>query len=272
MRNFDNGRPLGGDRKTGSEASEKHRIPAIDRTMDVLSLLERRATGATISDMVEALNLPRTTIYRIVNSLQSYEVVRRGAGGVYTLGPRLLALAARILPDDKTYDLAALSKPHLEVLSEMTGECSKVSIVDSEGLLVIAAVPGSGPFALSSSVGQRMPIHAGAAGKVLLAHMTKSELEGPLKRHLAVYTQRTLRDPQSLQAELAKIRRQGWAFDSGEYAPSIHAYAAPIPDRSGKAIAALSVPFLAGADKARRDFIRASVINIAGAIAGDLHS
>ena len=71
---------------------DRHRIPAIDRAVEVLSLLERRLNGATIRDLVDALSLPRTTVYRIVNSLETHGMLRRSGEGCYTLGPRLLTL------------------------------------------------------------------------------------------------------------------------------------------------------------------------------------
>lgn len=253
-------------------AMEKHRIPAIDRMMDVLGLLERRSDEARIRDLVAMLGLPRTTVYRILNSLQSHDMVRRSASGGYTLGPRLLALASRVLASDQDYDLAQLSLPHLEQLSAETGEASKVSVRDADGVLVVAAVKGTRPFALTTSPGQRLPLHAGAAGKVLLAYLPPGEvkplIEGPLSR----FTARTLIEPDKLTQELTRIRSRGWALDRGEYALSVHAVAAPIPDRSGQVIAALSIPFVAGADRERIERLRVAAIATAGAIAADLPS
>jgi DNA-binding IclR family transcriptional regulator len=255
---------------TATRALERHRIPVIDRMMEVLALLERRPNGATIREIVETLKLPRTTVYRILNTLQHHDMVRRSKDGSLRLGPRLLALAARTIGNAQDYDLASLSMPHLQTLSEQTGEGSKVSVLDDDGVLVIAAVQGTRDYALTVVPGQRLPLHAGAASKVLLAYLPKTELAARLGGKLPGYTDRTIRDPHRLSAELAKIRRQGWAYDKGEYAPSIQAFAAPIPDRSGKIIAALSVPYLAGADKTHMEKIRVSVIAGAGAIAADL--
>ena len=258
------------DSASTNSALDRHRIPVIDRMMDVLALLERRPSGATIREIVDALQLPRTTVYRILNTLQHHDVVRRSDDGSLRLGPRLLTLAARALSNTEDYDLASLSMPHLQALSELTGEGSKVSVIDGDGVLVIAAQQGSRDYALTVVPGQRLPPHAGAASKVLLAFRPKSDLLTLLAGPLAGYTSRTIRDPHRLSAELAKIRRQGFAHDRGEYAPSINAFAAPIPDRSGKVIAALSVPYLAGAEKAHMEKIRAAVIAVAGAIAADL--
>lgn len=257
----------------GNEALSRHRVPVIDRMMEVLSLIERRANGVSIRDLVDQLDLPRTTVYRILNTLQFHDVVRRsGADGTYRLGARLLSLAARAVNEGQDYDLAAISLPHLQRLAADTGEGCKVSIIDGTEILVIAAVDGKREYALTVVPGQRLPVHAGAASKVLLANMPKDELVERLKSSLPRYTPKTQTDGRKLAAELARIRKQGFAQDKGEYAPSIHAFAAPIPDRTGKIIGALSVPFLAGASVAHMEKIRVETIAVAGAIAADLPS
>jgi len=254
-----------------SEPMARHRIPVIDRMMDVLALLEKRNNGASIRELVEHLGLPRTTVYRILNTLHYHDVVRRTPDGAYRLGPRLLALAARTLPDAEDYDLAALSRPHLEALAEKTGEGCKVSILDGRAVLVVAAVQGTREYALTVVPGQHQPLHAGAASKMLIAHVPKDELDALLgDGELVRYSSKTITDRKRLAAELARIRREGWSEDRGEYSPSILAYAAPIRDRSGKVVAALSVPFLQGSSPEHMEVIRVAVIAVAGAIAADL--
>ena len=118
---------------------------------------------------------------------------------------------------------------------------------------MLAAAQGRREYALTVAPGQRTPVHAGAAGKLLLAHLAAEELDFRLAQPLAAYTPRTITEPRRLRAELARIRRAGWAQDRGESAPSIQAYAAPVADRDGRVVAAVSVPFLAGTPPARME-------------------
>jgi DNA-binding IclR family transcriptional regulator len=251
-------------------ASPRHRIPAIDRMMEVLGQLERHESGASIRALAERLGLPRTTVYRILNTLQLHDMVRRLASGDYRLGPRLLALAARASAGIGGVDLPALARPHLDRLSAATGEACKVSVVDGDALVVCATAEGKREYALTVVPGQRLPLHAGAAGKVLLASLPAEDLARILAAPLVRLTPRTVADPKRLMRELARIRRQGWAEDKGEFSPSIRALAAPIPGRDGRVVAALSVPFLAGSSPAHVEKIRVGVIDTAGAIAADL--
>ena len=127
--------------------------------MEVLGQLERRDQGASIADLVTQLGLPRTTVYRILNSLQLHDMVSRDETGLYRLGRRLLSLASHVAA--RPFDLAAFATPILDQLSASLGEGSKLSVLDNEGVLVLAAVQGRRPYALSASLGQRLPVHAG---------------------------------------------------------------------------------------------------------------
>ena len=256
--------------RTANAESARYRIPVIDRMMDVLAVLEKRPDGVTVRDVVNLLPVPRTTVYRILNTLHRHDVVRRSAEGSYRLGSRLITLAAHTLTDTRNYDLATLAKPHLARLSEDTGEGSKISVLDGSGILVVAGVNGGREYALTIVPGQRLPLHAGAAGKTLLANLPKAEQTEYMRGALVKYTSRTFVDPMRLKTELARVKRQGWAKDKGEYALSIWAFAAPIPDSSGKVVAALSVPFVAGASTSHMEKIRVAVIGAAAAIASEL--
>jgi DNA-binding IclR family transcriptional regulator len=252
--------------ETVEDGANRHTIPVIDRMMDVLSELAHRDSGLTIRELTETLRLPRTTIYRILNSLQQHSMVRRDDGGAYHLGRRLLSLASHVASRASEFDLAAIVQPFLDRLAADLGEGVKLSVIDQEGILVLAVAQGRREYALTVAPGQRMPIHAGAASKLLLAHLPSEEMDYWLSRPLIAYTGKTITDPKRLRAELAKVRRLGWAQDKGENAPSINAFAAPVFTSTGKTAAALSVPFLAGAEASRMEDIRMAAIDMAKAI------
>jgi DNA-binding IclR family transcriptional regulator len=243
----------------GAEAgAARHTIPVLDRMMEVLGRLER-SDGLTIRELTQGLGLPRTTIYRILNTLQQHGVVRRDPRGAYHLGRRLVSLAAQV-PETGEPDLAAVAQPFLDRLAAELGEGVKLSVIDGDGILVLAAALGRREYALTVTPGQRMPIHAGASGKLLLAHLPPEALDPWLARPLPALTPKTLTDPRRLRAELARIRRQGWAQDRGETAPSIHAFASPVLAQDGGMVAAVSVPFLAGTDPDRMERIRLAAV------------
>lgn len=242
------------------DAASKHRIPVIDRMMEVLSQLERRDAGLTIRDLVTQLHLPRTTIYRILNTLQMHDMVHRDDNGAYRLGRRLLGFAAHVATGASEVDLVAVAQPFLDRLGAEIGEGVKLSVLDRNGVLVLAAAQGRREYALTVSPGQRMEAHAGAASKLLLAYLPPAELDPWLTGPLVAFTARTLTDPRRLKSELARIRRTGWSQDKGETVPSIQAFASPVFDTRDQMVAALSVPFLAGTEPSRMEEIRLATI------------
>lgn len=242
------------------DAAAKHRIPVIDRMMEVLGQLERRDAGLTIRDLVSQLHLPRTTIYRILNTLQMHDMVHRDEAGAYKLGRRLLGLAAHVATGASEVDLVAIAQPFLDKLGHELGEGVKLSVLDKNGVLVLAAGQGRREYALTVAPGQRMEAHAGAASRLLLSYLPEAEIAAWLAKPMVAFTSKTLTHPRRLKTELGRIRRLGWAQDKGETAPSIHAFAAPIFDTRNEMVAALSVPFLAGTEPGRMEEIRLATI------------
>jgi DNA-binding IclR family transcriptional regulator len=246
--------------------ANQHTIPAIDRMMRVLSVLEEQPGGASITAVTAALSLPRSTIYRILNTLEAHNVVQRDVSGCYRLGRRLLALAANVPSCAEQLDLAALAQPFLDKMALSDGHSVKLSVLDGEGVLVLAAAQGRRPYALGVTAGQRLPVNAGAAGKLLFAFEPHEAQARWLSAPLPAFTPRTITDPKRLKTEAARIRRQGWAQDRGESAPNIYAFAAPVRNRDGRVLAALSIPFLHGTGSEQAEEIRHTVITTADEI------
>jgi len=238
--------------------------------MSVLSALEEQPDGASITDLTAALALPRSSVYRILNTLEAHDVVRRHSSGCYRLGERLRTLSAHVPSGTSHADLVALAQPVLDRVAISAGHSIKLSVLDADGVLVLAAAQGRRPYALGVTPGQRMPIHAGAAGKLLFAFEPPERQARWLSRPLVGFTARTVTDPKRLEAEATRIRRQGWAHDRGESAPSIYAYAAPVWDQSRRVLAALSIPFLHGTESEEVGNIRLAVTSLADEISQTL--
>jgi DNA-binding IclR family transcriptional regulator len=249
-----------------SPGGARNGVPVLERTLDMLAILERDPDGATIRQVTSELDLPRSTVYRILNTLLARRIVRRTSDGVFSLGPRLVSLAARVRDDPMSYDLAELALPLMKQLRDTIGEPVKLSVRDGDRAKVVAAVLGSHEFSPAPVTGTSYPLHAGAASKLIMAHLSRGELERQLSAPLIRYTPRTITDPARLRMELARIRRTGIAQDQGEHSLSVHAIAAPVLDGAGRFIGALSVPFLADRDAATRQQLRLGVVTTATAI------
>ena len=228
-----------------------HRIPAVARALEVLDLLCAGGEPLGIRDLAAQLGVPRTTVYRILNTLEAGGVARRDAEGRYAPGPRLLAYA-RAVP--RGADLATLAMPVLEALARAARATAKLSVPDGEAALVVAVAPGPGAYSVATQVGRRFPLHAGAASKVIAA-FTGWVPGGPLPR----VTPHTITDAKRLRAVLAAVRREGVATDHAEYVEGVHALAAPVFGPEGGCVAAVSVAHLPSEPAARLKAIERAV-------------
>lgn len=249
----------------GSELDEQNRNPAIERMMAILQELERAPNGLGLKRLVEQSGVTRSTVYRILNSLTAHGLVRQLENSDYVLGSRLLSLADGVgMPSGGR--IAKAAQPHLDFVARSLGETAKVSIYDRGHVVVVAVAAGTKRHALRARVGEQLPIHAGGSSKALFAFLPEAERLRIYSRPLTQYNERTLIEQEALEEELSRVREQGWARDHGEFTAAVNSYAAPIRDRSGDVVAAVSIPFVAGRDAEYEQLVRATALATADRI------
>lgn len=239
-----------------------HRIPAIDRAIEVLDVLAVQGS-ASITALSTALSIPRSTVYRLLNSLEAHAVVVKDGDGTYQLGPRLLRWGYAV---GLGTDLVSTCRPFMDRLARELAESVKLSMLDDNSALVVAVAESPGSYSVSTRVGRRFPLHAGAASKVLLAYSSEASPEQLRQRSLDRLTPHTLTDPLLLEAALRTVRAEGLARDDAEYTEGVSAVAAPVFDAAGTCVAALSVPFFPGSSEEHIATISRGVRETAAAI------
>lgn len=208
------------------------------------------APRATISDLAGALTIPRSTVYRILNSLEAFDIVSKDAQGSYELGPGLLRLG-RVVRSGS--DLVSIAQPLLAELAREQLCMVKLSVLDKGSAMVVAVAESAQTYSITTKVGRRFPLHAGGASKLLAAYAGEATLAQMFAAPLEQITAATLTSRAALTAEFAQIRAQGYAEDRGEFADGVRALAAPVFDIDGACIAAISVPYLAGTQQEQTD-------------------
>lgn len=227
-------------------------VPAVERALDVLELLETSETRLTLSEIAAHLGLPKGSAHRLLNTLRMrgyIEQVSSGGsarGGGFGLGVRLVPLAARA---QARLDVVRASESPLRRLAEATGEGCQLSLRSGRQAVCIVRVAASShpEVSLMGGVGSSFPLHAVAVGKVLLAYAPASVQTAYLAGSLAAFTPNTITDPAALAEELSAIRTRGMAEDAQEYKLGLRALAAPIFDAGGHICAAVALPLLVGA-------------------------
>jgi DNA-binding IclR family transcriptional regulator len=133
----------------------------------------------------------------------------------------------------------------MERLVRETGESTFLTIVSDNESVCIHRIESAQRVRVTLTIGGRYPLYAGASNKLLLAYLPPEKIDEIIARGLKQLTPDTISDPVRLKDNLAKIRRQGWAFSVGELTPGVAAIAAPLRDSNGEVVAALSIGGLA---------------------------
>lgn len=244
-------------------ANENQTVPIIHKMMAILDYIEGHGEGATLTQICHDLELPKTTVFRILKTLEEHRVLEYGEEHRrYTLGPRLMSMAGGV----KAKDILSVSRPVMEAVSAKLAETCKLSVAEETGVVVVSVTQSPTGFGIFTQVGRTFPYHAGAASKVCLAHRSETFVSRIVSEGLSSFTERTITNPVALRNELELIRQQGWAIDDEEYVKGIVAIAAPIFDASKRVVAALSVTFLAARSERERLEIRREVVRGAGEV------
>ncbi len=191
-------------------------------------------------EIINRTGFTRNRVMRLVGTLmlKGY-LLQDPVNGFYTPGPALMKLGKIF---ERNQNIVILLRPILRELALNSGE--SVSLYIREGLerVVLAREEGTQAIRFAVTEGQRMDLHAGAGGRVLLAYAPPEVLNAVLKRgSLAQRTSQTIVDPETLLNELKKVRKLGFAVSLGERVPDSFAIAAPVFDSENELVGALGV-------------------------------
>ena len=223
------------------DARQPESVAAVLKVFAILqALAERDESG--ISDLSVRLAMPKATVYRFLQTMKTLGYVRQEPDSErYGLTMRMFELGAKSL---RYPDLVELCKPHMQRLSDATGETVHLgALIDSE-IIYVHKVDSRHMLGMYSRVGRRAPLHCTAIGKVLMAWEAPERrarvLEGcDFKR----FRDKTITTRKAFDAELARTLAQGFGQDREEFDEHIRCIAIPIFDRLGQVVAGLSVSF-----------------------------
>ena len=196
-------------------------VGVLDKAVTILSAC---AEGASLAELVERTKLPRATAHRLAQALEVHRLLVRDAQGRWRPGPRLAELA-NAAPDI----LLTAAEPMLAALRDATGESAQLFLRRADERVCVAAAERARGLRNTVPVGSVLPMTAGSAAQILLAWEPPEAYLPLLPR--ARFTGKTL----------AEVRRRGWAQSVAEREPGVASVSAPIRDRTGRVIAAISV-------------------------------
>ena len=197
-------------------------IGVLDKAVGVLHSIADSPCG--LAELCERTGLPRATAHRLAAGLEVHRLLARDNAGRWRLGPAISELAAHV--NDPLLAAGATVLPRLR---EITGESVQLYRRDGTTRICVAALEPPAGLRDTVPVGTRLPMTAGSGAKVLLAFSDNATQQAVLPT--AKFTERTL----------AEVRRRGWAQSAAEREPGVASVSAPVGDRTGAVVAAVSV-------------------------------
>ncbi|MCI0393232.1 MAG: substrate-binding domain-containing protein [Acidobacteria bacterium] len=215
------------------------RVRSADRTLDLLELLAARGAGVGFNEMMEALELPRSSLSTLLRTLTTRRyVTRTNDGKRFRLGSKVLDLSAGYRHNGAPLEAAVQS---MRNLARQTGEASQVAVLDGAEAVYVAAESGPRTMLAATPPGRRAPARSNAIGRCLLAGLSDDELDALFSEELSQPESGAFGLGFDLKRELDQVRRLGYACDAEESAAGLHCVAAPVKDAGGRTIAALAL-------------------------------
>lgn len=228
-----------------TDGSQRYNVPALERGLRLLCEFDRETRTLSAPELARRFDLPRSTVFRLLATLENLGFVEREAGGrEYRLGLAVLRLGFEYLA---SLQLNELGLPLLERLREQTGYPCVLVVRDGRSVVYVARVAPPSPFVSAVTVGTRLPAHATVLGRVLLSDLSMPQLRAlyPEER-LEAFSETTPRTVTELFNLVQADRASGFAVSQGFYESNISAIAAPVRDHSGSVMAALGLTMNAG--------------------------
>jgi IclR family acetate operon transcriptional repressor len=213
-------------------------VRSVGKAIQVLRLLGE-AGDLGVTELSRRLQVHKSTVSRLLATLERHGVVARNPqSDKFGLGPALISLAGVAL---QRIDLRASAREVLARLAEQTTETVNLAILDGDQVVNVEKLPSAQYIRDIGWIGRRSPLHCTATGKALVARLGRVELRRLLGPRLRRFTPQTICDWGALTAELAEVRRAGYALGREELEPGLVAIAAPIQGLDGRVAGAVSV-------------------------------
>jgi IclR family KDG regulon transcriptional repressor len=227
---------------TGPSAAKPERKPylfqSVERALRLLEIVGREPQPRNVRELSAISGFERTMTYRLLSTLASRGFVERDlATDTWSLG-----LTATSLSNPAAHHAALVrrARPELERLAREVGQTVSVSVSQHGAGVVIDQVDPPNPIRLVNNVNVPLPLHCTSNGKILLARMSAEELEAFLREPMERRTDRTITSPDRLQAELQRVRRNGYAAAVDELAEGVTGLSVAVDDPQGKLLAVIS--------------------------------
>ena len=212
----------------GSSSAESSADTPALRLFALLEVVGASDQRHSLQSLVDETGLPKPTLHRMLQQLESAGLLQReGDGRHYGTGSRLRRLAENLLLNDSHH---GARHAVLRRLVEEVGESCNITALSGSEVVYLDRVETAAPLRFYLRAGSRVPAHCSASGKVMLAQMSPAQRRRLLGHApLEPYTAKTITEPELLERELRRVRKDGYALDDEEFLPGLLCIAVRVP-------------------------------------------
>ena len=240
------------------------------RALRILRAIADSSGGLGLQELADTLELPVSTVHRLLGVLEAEKfVLRTPKGKRFLLGPAVRSLLASTSSDL----LRRVAQPAMLRLNRSTGETVFLAELVGKEVICVALSEGTRPLRLSVRLGHALPLHAAAGARVILGSLDEDDAASLLAGvDFTRWTPRTITDPAELRRHLSLVRERGYDVCDDEMDNHVWAVAAPIRELTGSVRAALTVvaPLPTVGDAARRLHLQEAVRDAAAEVSAEL--
>ena len=233
-------------------------VSVLDRITAVFDAFGDHDEGLGVSELARRANIPKSTVSRVASELVAQQFLDRD-GDKFYLGVRLYELGQTV---EQPQRLRRLAYPVMAELRDLTGQSVQLAVMEGSDVVFVAIARSEPAVRPHATVGGRLPVHATALGKAVLAFSSPDVIDRVIRGGLVARTAHTITDADALVHELRQIRSTGIATEREECVLGRSCTASPILTAGGEALAAISVSGATGDVMVDR---MASAVRAAGA-------
>lgn len=216
----------------------KDKNKTVVKSMDILKLF-RNNGELTLNEIVKLSGMPKTSVHRMLGSLEDMEFLKRDSQGRYSLGLIFMEFGQLV---KERINIRQIALPTMYYLREEVGEAVNLVIREGSEAIYIEKLDTLKPVRVYTRIGRRAPLYGGACPRILLAYMPKEELESYLNEtELLPIGRGTILDKEKLKSILEQDRKNGYSISDSELQDDSFAVAAPIFDSLNDITASLSI-------------------------------
>ncbi len=221
-------------------SADQYHVPNLTRALQILEYLAEQRASLGMSEIADALELPRNSVFRIVSTLRDHGYLARdGSSKKYLLSHKLLSMGYAAIGGA---DLLEHALDVMQELRDATGETVLIGKLLATDGVVLEQVVSRHPVKFAIDSGTRFPLHTGAPAKAIIAFLPDAEQEAMLSRmRFKRYTSTTITGKRAMREELKDARTSGYAIDRAEHLDGLHCVAAPVMNHFGYPTAAIWV-------------------------------